>query len=80
MKPSGKELKNKFNWECDTYKEALIEPQLLVVAVKVPSGAIETIINTSEIFSKMDYYRNSYDESFKLKSCDAIQIVGFMLY
>lgn len=62
-------------------KEALElgTPQIISVAVKLPSGAIEVITNTQETASKVDYYTNTYDDEFKLKHNKAIQIVGYMI-
>lgn len=54
-------------------------PKYLVVAVKLPTGAIELITNTEQIQSKIEYYKNAYDENFCLKTNPVIQIVGFML-
>ena len=58
--------------------KAVGTPQIISVAVK-PSGAIEIITNTQETVSKADYYINTYDEEFKLKHNNAIQIVGYMI-
>lgn len=54
-------------------------PAVLVVAIKLPSGAIETITNTELLHSKINYYTEAYDEEFKLKNNPEISIVGFML-
>lgn len=54
-------------------------PQIISVAVKLPSGAVEVITNTQETVSKADYYINTYDDEFKLKHNSAIQIVGYMI-
>lgn len=50
----------------------------VVVAVKLPTGAIEIIINTDEISSKFDYYCQAYDEHMQLKTNPMISIVGWM--
>lgn len=55
------------------------EPKVLVVAVKLPTGAIETIQNTQELESKIKYYCESYDMEFKLIANPVIEIVGFMI-
>lgn len=54
-------------------------PELLVVAIKLPTGAIETIVNTSKLAEKIQYYMDAYDDEFKLKANPAIKIVGYML-
>lgn len=66
----------------DKFIEELKEkgtPQIISVAVKLPSGAIEVITNTQETKSKSEYYLNTYDEEFKLKHNKDIQIVGYMI-
>ena len=62
-------------------KEALEigTPQIISVAVKLPSGAIEVITNNQETASKADYYVNNYDCEFRLKHNSQVQIVGYML-
>lgn len=55
------------------------KPTYLIVAVKLPTGAIEVITNTEQLQTKVEYYRNAYDDNFCLKNNPAIQIVGFML-
>lgn len=54
-------------------------PELLVVAVKLPTGAIETIVNTSKLADKIQYYMEAYDDEFRLKTYPVIQVVGYML-
>lgn len=42
-------------------------PELLVVAVKLPTGAIETIVNTSKLVKKIQCCMDAYDGEFKLQ-------------
>ena len=51
----------------------------LVVAVKLPTGATEIIINTDNIETKCKYYVDAYDDHFCLETNPAVSIVGFML-
>ena len=51
----------------------------LVVAVKLPTGAIELITNTTNLVNKADYYVTAYDDDFRLKNNKDIQIVGYMI-
>jgi hypothetical protein len=51
----------------------------LVIAVKLPTGAIELITNTDQLASKIEYYTKAYDDNFCLKNNPSIQIVGYML-
>jgi hypothetical protein len=69
-----------------TLKERFIEeakivsvPKLISVAVKLPSGAIETITNTQDTVTKALYYTDMYDEEFRLKHNKEVQIVGYMI-
>ncbi|BAR85732.1 MULTISPECIES: hypothetical protein [Bacillus] len=59
--------------------KAVGTPQIISVAVKLPNGAVEVITNTQETVSKVDYYINTYDDEFRLKHNNAIQIVGYMI-
>ena len=52
--------------------------QMLIAAVKLPTGAVEVITNTALIPTKVNYYNNAYDEEFKLKTNPNVQIIGFM--
>lgn len=53
--------------------------EVCIVAVKLPNGAIETITNYQAVQEKIDYYKNAYDDSFRLKSNPNIRIVGYMM-
>ena len=52
--------------------------QMLIAAVRLPTGAVEVITNTALIPTKIEYYNTAYDEEFKLKANHNVQIVGFM--
>ena len=71
-------LRMKFLNETDPNNDAR-KITYLIVAVKLPTGAIEIITNTEQIQSKIEYYRNAYDDNFCLKTNTAIKIVGYML-
>jgi hypothetical protein len=70
------ELRRKF---IDDAFEAVPEPKVLVVAVRLPSGAIETITNYHDLPRKILYYTESYDDNFCLKANSGIQIIGYMM-
>jgi hypothetical protein len=72
---NGTTLKNNFIKKC----EEVGVPKIIAVAVKRPSGAIETIVNTEETLEKVEYYKNTYDENFCLINNKGIKIVGFMV-
>jgi hypothetical protein len=56
-----------------------IKPKYLVVAVELPTGATEVITNAEELASKVEYYKNAYDDDFKLKTNSNVRIVGYMI-
>lgn len=60
------------NWK----KEIILgwKPTHLVVAVELPTKAIELIHNTTNIESKIDYYLNAYNEEARLKANNEIRI------
>jgi hypothetical protein len=53
--------------------------RLVVVAVQLPTGAVETITNTEYIPEKIGYYQNAYDDKFRLKANPEVKIVGYMI-
>lgn len=53
--------------------------RLIVVAVKLPTGAIETITNTEYIPEKLGYYLKAYDDEFRLKTNPNVKIAGYMI-
>lgn len=74
-----KELKQRFIQDLEEKLADGARFHNLVVAVKLPSGAIEIIINSNELVSKARYYDSAYDEFFQLKSNPTIRIVNFMI-
>ena len=72
-------LKDSFISSINTYKELEKEITYLIVAVKLPTGAIELITNNQNIIDKAEYYTNAYDDDFKLKSNPDIQIINYMI-
>jgi hypothetical protein len=69
-------LKERFMNECETREEDL---KYLIVAIQLPTGAVEIITNTEHIGSKAEYYKNAYDENFCLKANSSIKIINYML-
>lgn len=69
-------LKERFTHDAVTLDGA---PQVLVVAVKLPHGAIETITNCHGTAEKVAYYMHAYDDDFRLNNNKDIQIVGYMI-
>lgn len=72
-------LKQRFEKELDAWNFGGKEMSVVVVAVKLPNGAIETIQNTQSLWSKVDYYRTMYDDEFRLKANPAVEIIGYMI-
>ncbi|MCA0754918.1 hypothetical protein KP806_07635 [Paenibacillus sp. N4] len=71
-------LKEQFDYEVQlVYEDG--GPKIVVVAVKLPSGAIEIITNTDDLEGKLKYYKVAYDDEFRLKANPAVQIVNFMI-
>jgi hypothetical protein len=54
-------------------------PTHLVTAVKLPSGAVEIAVNTSDIKSKLEYILRAYDEEMQLRTNTAIVMVNAMV-
>lgn len=50
----------------------------MVIAVKLPTGATEIIINTENIDSKYNYYLDAYDDNMCLKNNKDVHIVGML--
>jgi hypothetical protein len=69
-------LKDQFLDQFRHSKSMFGEVKKMVVAVRLPTGATELIINTDQIESKVEYYKNAYDDDMKLKNNPAIEIVG----
>lgn len=69
------ELKEKFVIE----SELTPVPKHLIVAVLLPTGAIEIIHNTQMLESKIKYYVDQYDEQFRLKTNPDVRIVDYMI-
>jgi len=59
--------------------ETIKEPRVLVVAVELPTGAIEIITNTTNIDAKLEYYTTMYDDEFRLRANPKVRIVGAMI-
>jgi hypothetical protein len=50
----------------------------LVVAIKLDTGATELIFNTEQIESKIEYYKNNYDDELRLKRNNDIYIIDWL--
>lgn len=59
--------------------EDLLDTAKVCLAIKMPDGSTELIINQNAK-TKIDYIRNAYDDDLKLKNNGDIQIVSYMFY
>jgi hypothetical protein len=50
----------------------------MVVAVELPTKAVELIINTDQIESKMEYYTAAYDDNMKLKNNPEVKVLDVL--
>jgi len=75
MDNKGYQLRARFLQEAE---ERGSTAQILIVAVKLPTGAVELITNTALLHTKIDYYKTAYNEEFRLKGNPNVQIIGFM--
>jgi hypothetical protein len=53
--------------------------RVIVVAILMDNGAIETIVNYENLDLKMQYYEKAYDENLCLKANPAIKILDWMV-
>lgn len=68
-------LKTRFMGET----ESTANLRVLVTAVMLPTGAIETITNSHRLEDKVKYLRDAYNDEFRLKVNPEVRIVGYML-
>jgi hypothetical protein len=50
----------------------------IVVAVKLPTGATEIIVNTEDIQGKFNYYLSAYNDDLKLNNNPMVEIIDYM--
>ena len=62
-----------------TEGKEIFTPSYIVTAVKLPTGAIELAVNTSNIEEKIDYILDAYDEDMHLKANDSIVMQNIMI-
>lgn len=55
------------------------KPSYFVQATRLPTGAIELAVNTSNIDAKIDYILEAYDEEMCLKTNRDIRIENIMI-
>lgn len=57
----------------------MFTPKYLVVATKLPTGAIEIAVNNEHIPEKIDYILEAYDEDMRLKTNPEVSIEQLMV-
>jgi len=70
--------KETFKFEYKNSLELFGEIKKMVIAVKLPTGATEIIINTENIESKYEYYLTAYNDLMQLNNNANVRIVGCM--
>lgn len=55
------------------------KPTYFITAVRLPSGAIELAVNTTEIVDKIDYILEAYDSEMRLKTNTEIRMEQLMV-
>ncbi|QQO92471.1 hypothetical protein CPT_Machias_081 [Staphylococcus phage Machias] len=69
-------LKEKFE---SKYRNLNKEPEILIVVIKLPSGAKEVISNSSDLDNKVHYYLENYDDQFRHVRDKKVKIIDFIL-
>lgn len=60
-------------------KDELLDKAKIVLAIKMPDGNTELIINQNAI-EKLNYIEKAYDENLRLKNNPNISIESYMFY
>lgn len=60
-------------------EENAFEPQYIITAVKLPTGAIEIAVNNKEIAKKIEYILEAYDDDMHLKTNQDIIMQNIMI-
>jgi len=68
--------KETFKFEYKNSLELFGEIKKMVIAVKLPTGATEIIINTENIESKYEYYLTAYNDLMQLNNNTNVCISG----
>jgi hypothetical protein len=53
--------------------------KLIITVVKLPSGALETLVNNSELDAKANYLLNAYGKNLRLKTMDQIELLDIIV-
>lgn len=58
---------------------AKIQPQVIVVAVQLPTSAIDIISSFVQLDEKMAYYMSSYNDNLELINNTKVKILDWMV-
>ena len=78
-------MENEIRYYLDQIKKAMeaeenaFEPQYIITAVKLPTGAIEIAVNNKEIAKKIEYILEAYDDDMHLKTNQDITMQNIMI-
>ncbi|PEN61662.1 hypothetical protein [Bacillus wiedmannii] len=69
------DLKKRFASEL----KAIGTPEVITVATRLPSGNIRVTTVTENTVAEANYYLEFYDDNFRAKNNENVQILGYML-
>lgn len=75
----NKDLRLKFNFDAGEFLNTGEEPKLLVTVTRLPTGALETAVNTVNLLDKLTYIQTTYNEYFEHRFSSEVVIVGYIL-
>lgn len=58
---------------------AKVQPQAIVIAVQLPTGAVDIITSSVQLDEKMAYYMSSYNDHLELISNTKVKILDWMV-
>lgn len=61
------------------FDEKIATMRYLVLAIRLPNGAVELITNTMDFQEKFQYLVSTYDKELKMYNNTLIQIINWMI-
>ena len=61
------------------FDEKIATMRYLVLAIRLPNGAVELITNTMDFQEKFQYLVSTYDKELKMYDNTLIQIINWMI-
>ncbi len=71
--------KNEFINKFHDVRFSMKAPRYLIMAIKLPNGAIEIITNVDDLQEKFLYYQSAYDDEMRLIKNNNIRIIDCMV-